>query len=301
MDIVKLAFWVSASAFTIALLAFLLVLWVNKGSQSLVLAFGALFGSAVFLAVQAVFELQPKTEFAHISTSITVGISKPSVSVTREPTQFPKFPNVMVETMASQWLAKDSATNDTWKTKRQKVSQDFMIAAVVGLFTHQHRDWQMRTLHYGGKFTGTITEPRPLSKPGQSTLLRGADLLERLKHAHNIFANPEATIATDIQLPPGSVFEVTPESVTVRNPICEIHFQVTDRGGLPIKQKNDGTTTVDHESPDYENRMCGLTITATFSRWRAQHSDITKYKEWYNNLVLAAERMFTVEQSEMMR
>jgi hypothetical protein len=148
-----------------------------------------------------------------------------------------------------------------------------------------------------GRVSFGITLTQAVSKDNECTAFTPSDLKSQLLKARNFFAGvPSLTIFSGrLCLPPKSTLQLSTRSLLIRNPICQVLFEL------------DPSTTVDYSKPrssgevpqllgggeaQFETRLFGLKVETTYFALRVNHRDSGKYRDWCSWIVKGAQEWF---------
>src|SRR5262249_18027532 len=126
-----------------------------SASRNLSLAIGALFGSALLLGIQMLFELQGSKTSESVETEFTFDLEKPALRQWQYPVSLGE--RFASELRASQYL---SSTHSEKLARspadRERLVSDMSIFSLVAYITTKQHDWQTQRRHINVE--GTLTE-----------------------------------------------------------------------------------------------------------------------------------------------
>ena len=196
----------------------------------------------------------------------------------------------VVEQDSSAGLAKKSS--GAFQESGERLFSDMTLFSLVNFIGINARDWQVRTNVY--KKLPPLGVPyviEPLSKDRECAVLTEMDFRSRLAVPKNLFASAPLIGMTKVCLPPDSDIFISNDSLTIRNPVCEMVFRVESLlGSNPIKPgvrfgAPDVVPLLSSGIPQFDTKQIGIRVKTTFFGLRSQRLDVTNYKEWANRLV----------------
>jgi hypothetical protein len=252
----------------------------NAGSKNMLLAIAALIGVAVAYVIQLPFELARSTSYETIGVEYTIDRAEP---VIRQWVYAPTGWRVGAEIQASNWLATNNPTLFIQEAERDKIARDFLIYSLLSYITHEEFDWQLQRKSYGD-----VTLSQSVSKPDQCASYTATDLQQRLRQANNVFAGaPLQVLSGRLCLPPNTELDISDDTVTLRNPFCELTFKAEHPAHsiMNVDPRTREVVSLDNGEPRYEIRQMGLSIETTFFALRAQHRNSKQYHDWASRVV----------------
>lgn len=280
----------------IALIAIGIVTLANAGSRNLTLAAAALLATFIVYAVQARFELQPTTATRVINLEYTIDQDKPGIRQWEYPPSTGPIParRIISETRASDWLAGRNA--EVFRMSRPDLTygrtlvSDLAIFSLVSFLATNEFDWQLQFKAYRGRASGQFYTAHRVSTPRECSIFREADLHARLTTAHNLFYDAAITmIGGELCLPPQTILNITGQSVTLRNRMCEIVFELDVPDSIVYGRPGSGGLD---GLERYATRVLGFNVSTKFFALRAQHPDSIRYKAWASRVVENARLWF---------
>ena len=120
-------------------------------------------------------------------------------------------------------------------------------------------------------------------------------MVKQLSGAKNIFADmPRLVEAQKIALPPGSAVEITDRSLTIKNPVCKVVWELS----IPFSvfYIDPRTRSVSPKLPSGQQKHQTFTqrfkVTFTYFALRSQRRDMAKYRAWTTRLLADCHRWF---------
>lgn len=260
----------------------------NSRSRNLALATGTLAGAIIFFCTQLYFELQPSISYDFINTELTIDRAKPEI---RQWVYGPGAGRITAEPYASAWLAQNNP--NAFLQDRGKVATDLVLFSLAYfLATPEAQFWETRKHSITDKHGSGIV--RFHTYPDRTCRVIGeAELAALLSRAGNLFAGAKL-LTQPICFPPGTVLEISPKSLTIRNGVCEISFTV-ESPGVNFENPGEGDRfpqLPNGGGPRFETRTIGLDVETTYLALRAQNHDGAKYREWTSAIVGGAREWF---------
>ena len=291
MDRVQLSLIVGGVSLVGLAWAVITVAWENLGSRNLALGTGTLLAAIALFVVQLVFELRATTTHDFISTDLTLDrkaliLQESSYNANKDIGMLLK---AVVEQDSSAWLKKSPGA---FQEGGERLFSDMTLFSLVNFIGINARDWQVRTNVY--KKVPPLGVPyviEPLSKDRECAVLTEIDFRSRLAVPKNLFASAPMIGMSKVCLPPDSDIFITNDSLTIRNPVCEMVFRVESLlGSNAIKPgarfgAPDVVPLLSNGIPQFDTKQIGIRVKTTFFGLRSQRLDVTKYKEWANRLV----------------
>lgn len=276
IDLVQVAFMATFVALTVGLAFGVFVVWANAGSRNLVLTASGLSGAIAFFFLNLLLELRPTTFVDQLSTELTVDRAARSIRRASESSQ-----EDMYVSGASDWLSSNNQV--VFATVPSHTLLPDIILFRILAFLPNEPDWQSRMPTYIGKATRmTFTGPNPgLFSKRKCTFISGADLRSRLVQAGNLFAGAPGLMSSDsvICFPPQTTIEMSKNTLTIRNPVCQLSFIVGELVGGHSSASPPGGL------PEFETLLVSVRVETTFFALRAQTLDGNKYRDWSGRLM----------------
>jgi hypothetical protein len=264
----------------LVILASSFVIWQNRGSINLVLAYSTLCGTAFFFAIQLFFQLQGQTTDTSVFIAeYTIDRGAPAV-YRASPRMGPVATMRQVgESAASTWLAKTSPFQFKDSNSDSRLGTDLAIFSLVYFIGTQELDWQQRKIVFRGS-RGTATAIQPTSESSDRTILTERDIASLLSKCGNIFAGASLLPISKLYLPPHSHLAITRDTVSIANPICEISFHAQ----FPSEDYSQGSNLV----------QIAIETKTRFLSLRAHNPTIERYKDWTTRLLADAEEWWRI-------
>jgi hypothetical protein len=240
-------------------------------------------------AIQLWFELQKSVLREDISAEIVVDRGTPEI---RQWRYTGATRRASAEGDASDWcIAEDPQAFDR---DREKLTTDFVLFSLVLFLASNESGWEIRRRRYVGKSSGTITSLERLSKGTEHTAVTADHLRQELSKAQNVFANAALSIDLGaLRLPPNSTLAMTPRSLAIRNPICQVSFTLDVASAASFMKPGSGDVpTLVTGHAQFETRWINLRAESIFFALRAQHQHAAKYRAWATGVVEGARRWF---------
>ena len=227
MDRVQLSLVIGGVSLVGLAWAVIVVVRENLGSRNLALGTGTLLAAIALSIVQLWFELRATTAHDFISTVLTLDrktlkIQESSYNANKDIGMLLK---AVVEQDSSGWLAQKPPT--VFQEGGERLFSDMTLFSLVNFMGINARDWQVRTNIY--KKVPPVGIPyviEPMSKGTECTVLTEMDFKSRLAVPKNLFATAPLIHMSSVCLPPDSDVLITNDSLTIRNPVCEMVFRV---------------------------------------------------------------------------
>jgi hypothetical protein len=279
--------------------AVIVVVRENLGSRNLALGTGTLLAAIALFIVQLWFELRATTAHDFISTVLTLDrkalkIQESSYSANKGIGMLLK---AVIEEDSSAWLAKESP--GVFREGGDHLFSDMTLFSLVNFMGINARDWQVRTNIY--KKVPPVGIPyviEPMSKDTECTILTDGDFKSRLEVPKNLFAAAPLIHMSRVCLPPDSDVLISNDSLTIRNPVCEVIFRVEPllgsnsiRPGAHLGEP-DVVPLLSNGISQFDTKQIGIRVTTTFFGLRSQRLDIAKYKEWADRLITGVREWF---------
>lgn len=290
MDILQAALYANLATLFICFGSASYLAWQNARSKNLALSTGALAAAMILFVTQLRFELRPTTAPEFITTELTVDRDKPQVRQWVYGSDAPW--RITAEVYASDWLAAHNP--DAFLQDREKLTADLVLFSLTySLQTPEFQVWEVRKHAIVVKSAGGIVRFHPTSKERQCKIVLEAELQSKLSMSGNVFAGAPLH-SRSICLPPGSVLEISANSLIIRNPMCQVSFTVEPSGGVNYLNPGRGEELpkLPNGESRFETRAIGLDVETTFFALRAQHIDHDKYRDWAARVVSGARDWF---------
>jgi hypothetical protein len=203
-----------------------IIIFYNRESENLVLAFGTLFGAAIFFGVQLYFALQPETTAASFGAEYVIDRAVPKIYRSKVGSEGSVALLISsAESRASDSLQKAAVSPLLDIGNVSSVASDFTIFSIVSFLVLQETDWQQKTTTVRGS-TITFYSTQRLSHPDDCTKLTPQDIASRLHKSGNLFggAKEMPSLGVDVCFPPHTHFEITRDSVIITNSVCRLTF-----------------------------------------------------------------------------
>jgi hypothetical protein len=287
-DYLQVVVLLNIAASVVLIVTALILLRQNTASRNLMLGTGAVVGAVAAFLIQMKFDLRSTTRNHHISFAYTFDLAEKNL----RQWDYTKLDGiemiagrVSTEVEAGKWIFTDQPA--LLETDRRKVASDLALFSTMAFFGHLERDWQWSYKKYNSPALG-FSRIIPLSKPSECSKVGEEELRSKLRSAGNVFANvPVSLTMNDVCLPPGTIVQVSPTALVLRNPVFQIVLEIEDPGGVNFVQP-DGNAEVPKlpdGRPRFENHLRGLNIEITFLALRAYHPHRERYEEWSKRLV----------------
>jgi hypothetical protein len=301
-DPIKYLLWAGAAGLVTALGCGIYIVWSNAESRNLALGLGAVVGSCVIFIVQIFFELRGTTTVTDFPVEFTIDYKTKSIRSPRafNAQAFADYRNIFVEGLAS--TAISIASPPLTQDDAKKIANDMAVLTVINYILDEQFDWQIDAINYKTS-SGTISLSQPLSKSNECTHIDARLLREKLKAAGNIFAKLEQLgMRSDFCLPPHSKIEITRDSITLKNFVCQISFAI--RSGFSSETSQDPHNTFNSKttqmplladgSAQYRTVIIGGRATVMYTALRAQDRELAKYKRWTERMVAGVASRFVL-------
>ena len=256
----KLLLLVNVAALMVALGTALVVAWTNRGSSNVVLAVGALVGATGLYGVQLFLELSRTVVQDHVTSDLTIDRQERSIRQWKYPDPTASS-RLGWEVPLGRWLGQVSP--DAFDGDRERITRDFAVRSLLAFLSSPEYGWLQKRKVFVGS-TGKLSHTTGTAGP--STVIGPEVLQGALRKAGNLFAEPPFTPAYAVRLPPNSVMDLSENTLTITNPICQIRFHVEIPGAVTYTQPNTGgeVPTIPSGDARYETRYIGITIDRTF-------------------------------------
>ena len=267
----------------------------NTASRNLVLATAALGAAVILYLIQIPLELHRSISYDHISAEFTTDRGKPEIRQwIYTSSGLTTGWRMGIETNASSWLAANNPL--AFNQDLDKLTSDFFLFSLVSFFTVNEFDWQLKRTIFKGKTSGIVYTAKPVSKRNDCSSFSEQNIRDRLSQAGNLFAGAHLTVTSGrLCLPPRSVLGITANSLVIRNPICEVSFNVEHSGSVNYTKPSTGGLVAPQLAgggAQYETRLIGLEVQTTYFALRSQHGDSEKYRDWCSRVINGAREWF---------
>ncbi len=291
-DSVRIAIWLGAITAFVAGFCLCYLVLQNLGSRNIALATGALFGAFILLLIQLLFELRSEETTDFISAEFTIDRAKPEI----RQWNYSETPRLRItQEIAASKMFFDAHPHQ-FDGDRQKLTLDMVIFSLVSYLGVEQFDWQIKRTSFVSQSIGTVVLMAPGSNPGDCTEITKSEIRDKLLGAGNSFAEGEVFFGRQLLcLPPNSTLRVDANSLSLRNPLCEISFVLEPSGGSFGAQPSSGglvQALLQNGEPTLETRVTGIRVTVRYSALRAQHHEMAKYKDWSKRVVGGAQNWF---------
>jgi len=287
-DYLQVVLSLNIAASVVLIVTALMLLVQNAASRNLALCTCAAVGAVVAFLIQMKFELRSTTRNHHISFAYTFDLAEKNLRQW-DYTKLDRIEmiggRVPAEVEAGKWIFTDQPA--LLETDRRKVASDLALFSTMRFFGYLERDWQWSYKKYNSPALG-FSMIIPLSKPSECSKVGEEELRSKLRSAGNVFANaPVSLTMNDICLPPGTIVQVSPTALVLRNPVFQIVLEIEDPRGVSFVQpgSNAEVPKLPDGRPRFENHVRGLNIEITFLALRACHRQRERYEEWSKHLV----------------
>ncbi len=289
IDYVQVALIANLIAIFVAIVTAIIVAVNNSGSKNVPLAAAALVGVTVGYLIQLPFELSKTVHREIIGVDFVIDRLQPVLRQWVYDIGGSGW-RIPVEVGASNWLTKNDSTVFDELERRDKATRDILLFSLLSFLTHEEYDWQLERKSYG-----TLQTTQVVSKPAECSSYVESDLREKLRNAHNAFADgPFQVLSGKLCLPPRTTLEISPDAVTLQNPFCRIAFVAEHPAHsiFNVDPKTRQYVPFSSTEPRFEIRTMGLNVETTFFRLRAQHPDNGRYRAWSSRIVSGARAWF---------
>jgi hypothetical protein len=126
-----------------------------------------------------------------------------------------------------------------------------------------------------------------VSKSDECSAYSEIEIKQMLSVAHNAFANaPLKIFAGKLCLPPHTDLRISNDSVTLKNPFCQLVFTVSNPAHMILNVDPLSRMFVDLGNGEsrYEIRTMGIKAESIFFALRAQSRSHQQYEDWTNRL-----------------
>jgi hypothetical protein len=278
--------------------------YMAGASRNSSLAIGALFGSSLLLLIQLLFDLQGSRASEFISTEFTLDVSKPSLHQWYYPvSQGERFGN---EVKASQDLAgtePEKFTGD--RTEQERLVRDMTLYSVISYIRTKQHDWQTVRRRAKRGDGGSVEFFTWTSGPADCALISDDEIRQMLRKVKNSFAetkwHPDGFTHSTC-LPPKTTMRIDAQSVTLKNPFCQIVFRVKPTFAtyyLPpqaamteLQSRGITKTTLPDGTARFVTFDGGFEVDAKYAALRAQHREQPKYATWVRQMIDGARDWF---------
>lgn len=281
----------NSAALAIAGVTALIVAWANRGSSNVVLAVGALIGATALYGVQLSFELRRSAFQDQVSADLTIDREERWIRQWKYSDGMSA--RVGIEVPLGRWLAQESP--QALEGDRTRITRDFALRSLLTFFASAEFDWQLKRTVFVGSSSGTLTFTNTVSTAADSTLIAPGILQQQLQATGNLFGGaPLAITGEYLRIPPNSVVDVTADTLTIRNPICEVRFHIQVPDSISYMQPHTGgeVPTLKSGEARYETRLVGITVDRVFFALRAHDPRGAQYKAWTDRLVSSLRAWF---------
>jgi hypothetical protein len=289
MDTLKIALVLNLIAAAIAVSTAIALAWRNAESRNLALAAGTLSAAMILFVIQPRFELQRSVTRDHISASFTIDHAQPAIRQWEYTGGGWRIP---VETGASNWLAAHNphAFGDSANT----LISDLAVHSLVSFLGAQEFDWQLRKVEYKARPFGTTFLVQPVSKEVECRIYSETELKSLLGATGNTFAEAFHLISGRLCLPPKSTLEISRSSVLIRNPICQISFNLELPGNVFYTQPGTGgqVPMLPDGQHRYETHQFGFAIEEITFALHAQSREASRYRDWLSRVAADCHEWF---------
>jgi hypothetical protein len=308
MDTIKFTLLIGIAAGIVALISLGFVVLANAGSRNVVLAAGTLAGATVLFAVQLWFELQPSTRSDYITSEFTIDRSKYSIGQWKyDRTNSTSF-RWTSDVATSQWLSENNLV--AFDGDRDRLTLDMIVFSILQYMVSEQPDWRVTRYNVlKGSFVKSSSYPI-FPERTECTPLDINALRQILETGGNPFAQaPFPTMmfqSVYVCLPPDTDLTVMKDSVLIKNPFCTIRIKVdqasiTSFGTFERYVRPTNGPFLPNGEPQYETRVTGINVAVNYSRFRAQHPKMEKYRKWADRLVDGLDEWFAVPSREFIQ
>ena len=278
------------SALIISLVVAGVLVWQNRGSKNLVLATSVLGGTTFFFLSQLYFELKSETTEDFILAELGIDRAKPEIR--QRVYRAESGERITAEVSASNWLSTHNP--DAFSVDREKITHDLVLFSLAYfLQTPEAQYWDVRRRSFVGKSVGGVIRFHPASALRECAIVKPEEIRAQLSSSRNVFAGaPLDTFS--ICLPPSSVFQITANSLTIRNHVCEVVFTIEPSGGVGFLSPRNGEelSKLPNGESRFETRTTGLDVKIQFFALRMGQTDRDKYRQWSSALVNGTREWF---------
>jgi len=273
----------------VAIVTAIIVAMNNAGSKNMPLAVAALVGVTIGYLIQLPFELSRSVSHETIGLDLVIDRLQPVLRQWVYSNSGAGW-RIGAEVGASNWLTQKDPKAFDQLEQRDKAAKDMLLFSLLSFVSAEEFDWQLERKSYG-----SLQTTRGVSEPRECSSFAEPDLRERLRSAHNDFADAPFIVASGkLCLPPGTTLEISADTVTLQNPFCRIVFvaEHPSHAILNVDPESHGYIPLPSGEPRFEIRTMGLNVETTFFALRAQHRDSGRYRAWAARIVDGARAWF---------
>jgi hypothetical protein len=289
MDALKITLVLNLIAAAVGMSTAIALAWRNAESRNLALAAGTLVAAMILFVIQLRFELQRSVTRDRVSSSFTIDFARPSI---RQWKYARGGWRIGVESGASEWLAANNP--QAFGGSSAILISDLAVYSLVSFLGAQESDWQMRRVEYKSNPLGTMFIAQSVSKDVECRIYSETELKSLLKATGNTFAEAFHLLSGRLCLPPKSTLDISRSSVSIRNPICQISWNLELPGGIFYVEPESGgqVPMLPNGRYRYETQPFGFAIEAVTFALRAQSQQASRYREWLTRVAADTHEWF---------